>query len=164
MLKRQHSPLPRASVTPPIPSDNEDISVLKPKKSRHTQSESSGSPSSTTEGSFSIQVHVTISSQLLFLKNPIFQPEDEQRMKEESWEVKVKLLESHVRNLEWRIIYMSKKVKHLEEERKDLEDILVYQEGPIVEMKEKVERLDGMNKQMWRLWKECHPEIDLEQP
>lgn len=90
-------------------------------------------------------------------------------MLETSTEVRwVKLLEGEVRNLSGLLDRMNKKVKDLEEERKDLKELVNNQEGKIAEVKtlqEEVERLDAMNKLMWRRWKDClnnHPEIEFE--
>jgi hypothetical protein len=121
---------------PPIASDNQDIPVHNPKKSRHTQSELSGPQSSTTERFFSIQV---ISSQLCLLTNPNFQPEDEQRMKELSSEVKIKLLESHVSCLKAKLFYATEKVKRLQKEK---EEMKIKSGGDTLTIVA-----------MWRIWK-----------
>jgi chromosome segregation ATPase len=78
-----------------------------------------------------------------------------------STDPKVKLLEGEVKRLKRLLDRMRKKVKGLKEDRKHLEDLVVDLEMKITEdkrLKEEVERLEGMNKLMWRRWKSSHPD------
>lgn len=86
----------------------------------------------------------------------------------ETTKVRVKLLEGEVKKLRVLLELMKGKVKELEGERKDLEELVDDQEGKIAKVETlqgEVERLDAMNKLMWRHWKDwlnSHPEIEHE--
>lgn len=93
--------------------------------------------------------------------------EDELTMLENSTSIKLNLLQDEVKKLKGLLDRTKKRARDLEDERKDLLELVEDQQGKISEvesLQEEVERLDAMNKLMWRRWKDClinHPEIDL---